>query len=45
MAEPWYLSSDSHMSEPLNLWAERLDKKFRARAPHVEFEFEGVAGT
>jgi predicted TIM-barrel fold metal-dependent hydrolase len=33
------------MSEPLDLWVERMDKKFTGRAPHVEFEFEGVAGT
>ena len=45
MAEPWYISADSHMSEPLDLWTERMDKKFRDRAPHVEFEYDGVPGT
>jgi predicted TIM-barrel fold metal-dependent hydrolase len=33
------------MSEPLDLWTERMDKKFRDRAPHVEFEYDGVPGT
>ena len=45
MAEPWYISADGHMSEPLDLWTERMDKKFRDRAPHVEFEYNGVPGT
>ena len=45
MAAPWYISADSHMSEPLDLWTERMDKKFRDRAPHVEFEYDGVPGT
>lgn len=29
-------SADSHVSEPLDLWTTRLDRKFRDRAPHVE---------
>ena len=45
MTEPWYISADGHMSEPLDLWTERMDKKFRLRAPHVEFEADGQAGT
>ena len=27
------ISSDSHMSEPLDLWVERIDKAYRDRAP------------
>ena len=45
MAAPWFISADGHMSEPLDLWTERMDKKFRVRAPHVEFEFNGEPGT
>jgi predicted TIM-barrel fold metal-dependent hydrolase len=45
MTEPWYISADGHMSEPLDLWTERMDKKLRDRAPHVEFEWDGVPGT
>ncbi|HLG69176.1 MAG TPA: amidohydrolase family protein, partial [Chloroflexota bacterium] len=29
-------SADSHVSEPLDLWTERLDRRFRDRAPHAE---------
>ena len=29
------VSADSHMTEPADLWAERLDKKFRDNAPRV----------
>jgi predicted TIM-barrel fold metal-dependent hydrolase len=29
------ISSDSHIVEPPDLWAERLDRKYRDRAPHV----------
>ena len=32
------ISADSHMVEPPDLWLERLDKKFRDRAPRVFFE-------
>jgi predicted TIM-barrel fold metal-dependent hydrolase len=31
------ISADSHVIEPAELWLERLDKKYRARAPHVFF--------
>ena len=44
MADAWYISSDSHMSEPLDLWTTRMDAKFRDRAPHVEDEYNGVPG-
>ena len=30
------ISSDSHVNEPPELWAERLPKEFRPRAPHKE---------
>lgn len=35
------ISSDSHIMEPPDLWAERLDAKFRDRAPHVVREAGG----
>ncbi|MCH7482999.1 MAG: amidohydrolase [Chloroflexi bacterium] len=44
MAELPYISSDSHMSEPLDLWTERMDTKLRDRAPHMEPVYDGVEG-
>jgi len=38
MAENILLDADSHVSEPLNLWQERLPKKYRDIAPHMETE-------
>ena len=35
MAELQLISSDSHVSEPPDLWVERIDTKYRDRAPHV----------
>ena len=32
------ISSDSHVVEPPDLWAERMDRSFRPRAPHVVSE-------
>ena len=36
MAREIVISSDSHVFEPPNLWTERIDAKFRDRAPHME---------
>ena len=36
MADYKIFSGDSHMSEPGNLWVERIDEEFRWRAPRVE---------
>ena len=30
------ISSDSHVFEPPDLWTERIDAKFKDRAPHME---------
>ena len=30
------VSADSHVSEPGDLWVERIDKEFKFRAPRVE---------
>ena len=35
MSEYKLISADSHVNEPGDLWVERIDKPFRARAPHV----------
>jgi predicted TIM-barrel fold metal-dependent hydrolase len=44
MAELQLISSDSHVSEPPDLWVERLDIKYRDRAPRVVLNPEGQAG-
>jgi uncharacterized protein len=31
-----FVSSDGHVIEPPDLWVERIDQRFRDRAPHVE---------
>lgn len=31
-----FVSADGHVVEPAELWLTRMDKKYRARAPHVE---------
>jgi len=31
-----FISSDGHVIEPPDLWLERIDKRFRDRAPHTE---------
>ena len=35
MSEYTLISADSHFVEPPNMWAERIDKKFRDRAPRT----------
>ena len=35
MADVKLISADSHVTEPADLWEERLDKKFRDRAPRM----------
>ena len=29
------ISADSHVKEPAGLWTERIDRKFRDRAPRI----------
>ena len=36
------ISADSHMTEPPDLWTERLDQKYRDRAPRVVDTFGRV---
>src|SRR5437867_1429921 len=44
MVETMLLDADSHVSEPLNLWQERLPAKYRDRAPRMLKEHEGKPG-
>jgi len=44
MAELQLISSDSHVSEPPDLWVERLDIKYWDRAPRVVLNLEGQEG-
>jgi predicted TIM-barrel fold metal-dependent hydrolase len=44
MAEPRLISADSHFVEPPTMWAERVDKKFRDRAPHTVKGLSGREG-
>ena len=43
MATARVISADSHMMEPPNLWADRVDSRLKDRAPRV-IEGEGKAG-
>jgi predicted TIM-barrel fold metal-dependent hydrolase len=44
MTESTLLDADSHVSEPLNLWRERLPAKYRDIAPHMETEYKARPG-
>jgi hypothetical protein len=44
MAEFELIASDAHVSEPPDLWVERLDAKYRDRAPRVVLNPEGQEG-
>ena len=44
MTQTVLLDADSHVSEPLNLWQERLPAKYRDIAPHMETEYQGRPG-
>ena len=44
MADTRVISADSHFVEPPGMWAERLDKKFRDRAPHTVKGHDGREG-
>ncbi|HTR60147.1 MAG TPA: hypothetical protein VMH37_00520, partial [Candidatus Binataceae bacterium] len=36
------ISADCHANEPGNLWAERLDDKYKSRLPKIEIDKDGV---
>src|SRR5215470_12036022 len=44
MAASRIISADSHFVEPPTMWAERVDKKFRDRAPHTVKGLNGRDG-
>jgi hypothetical protein len=44
MAEELLISADSHFVEPPTMWAERVDRKFRDRAPHTVKGLNGREG-
>jgi hypothetical protein len=44
MPDDVIISADSHMTEPPDLWVERIDKPFRDRAPRVVREHQGKSG-
>jgi predicted TIM-barrel fold metal-dependent hydrolase len=41
MAKPWAVSSDSHISEPPDLWTSRVGPELAERVPHVVSEEQG----
>jgi hypothetical protein len=36
-----FISADSHVVEPSDLWTTRMDRRFRDRAPHFESRKNG----
>ena len=44
MSDQTVISADSHFVEPPSIWAERIDKKFRDRAPHTVRDLNGKEG-
>jgi len=45
MAQAAIFSADSHTMEPAKLWTERMDSKWRDRAPRVINNYEGRKGS
>jgi predicted TIM-barrel fold metal-dependent hydrolase len=44
MSDYLLISADSHFVEPPGMWAERIDRKFRDRAPHTVRDLGGKEG-
>ncbi|MGO9055809.1 MAG: amidohydrolase family protein [Candidatus Binataceae bacterium] len=44
MSDYLLISADSHFVEPPGMWAERMDRKFRPRAPHTVRDLKGKEG-
>ena len=44
MSDYLLISADSHFVEPPGMWAERIDRKFRDRAPHTVKGLKGKEG-
>ncbi|MBM4259742.1 MAG: amidohydrolase [Deltaproteobacteria bacterium] len=45
MTQTAIFSADSHTMEPANLWTQRMDSKWRDRAPRVISNYEGRKGS
>ena len=43
MSEHRVISSDSHVVEPADLWTDRIEPKYRDRAPHIVTDEDGSA--
>jgi hypothetical protein len=39
------IDADAHMSEPFEMWAQRIDQKFRDRAPRLVRDDNGKKGS
>jgi len=39
------IDADAHMSEPFEMWGQRIDRRFRDRAPRLVHEHQGKKGT
>ena len=39
------ISADSHVFEPINLWEERIERRYRDRAPRFVADYQGKPGT
>ena len=37
----YVISADAHVNEPFDMFASRVDKKFKDRMPHIEVDNEG----
>src|SRR5256886_15732066 len=44
MADYKLIAADSHVSEPPDLWVERVDRKYRDRAPRLVVHPPGLEG-
>ena len=44
MSDERIISADSHFVEPPEMWAERIDRQYRDRAPHLEHDVDGRSG-
>src|SRR5438128_10031958 len=44
MSDYKLISADSHVSEPPDLWAERVDRQYRDRAPRLVVKHPGLEG-
>ena len=41
LQEYYVISADAHVNEPFDMFASRVDKKFKDRMPHIEVDDKG----